>query len=180
MVFFLLLWRWGFWVWRGVVPDWQDMAKASSRDTVVPAKPVDFGCGARWGWNRLPWWNLSFSNTLCIRIRNYSAVQLSQSEMALLRWWQKGAFWYTKCVIRVMCFSFFWAFPVCCWKAAVASHSRAGNHLLMSNPWYWHWSAPDFAMQYHLLSGLAWSSLLLLYHAYNQLLKRKRRGTSGW
>lgn len=93
-----------------------DRTKASSTDTVVPAKPVDFRCGARWGWNSLLWWNLSFGNTFCICISNDSAVQLSQTgtyktEMALLRWWQKGAFWHTKCVIRVMCIFFLFNFP---------------------------------------------------------------------
>lgn len=92
------------------------LAKASSIGTVVPATPVDFGCGARWGWNQLHWWNLSFSNTLCIPIRNASEVQLSQlsaykSGMAFLTRLQKGAFWYTKHFVRVMSVFFLFHFP---------------------------------------------------------------------
>lgn len=151
MVFFLLLWLWGFWVWRGVVPDWQDMAKVSSTDTVVSAKPVNFGCGARWGWNRLHWWNLNFSNTLCIRIRMILQCSYLRQALTRLRWLCSGGgrrelFGTQNVLSEQSVFSFFLTFPVCCWKAAVASHSWAGNHLLMSNPWYWHWSGPYFAM----------------------------------
>lgn len=101
-------------VWSLIDGTW--LAKASSIDTVAPAKPVLFGCGARWGWSRFHWWNLSFSNILCIPIRSASAVQLSQpstykTEMALLRRLQKGTFWYTKCFVRVMSIFFLFNFP---------------------------------------------------------------------
>lgn len=80
-------------------------------------------------------------------------LQSSYLRQALtrLRWLCSGGgrreLFGTQNVLSEQCvFSFFLTFPVCCWKAAVASHSWAGNHLLMSNPWYWHWSGPYFAM----------------------------------
>lgn len=109
-------------------------------------------------------------------------LQCSYLRKALTKqrwWWQKGAFWYTKCVIRVMCIFFLLNFPSllldgCCYKSQLGRY-----HLLMSNPWYWHWSGRilqcDAISWVGLLGAPCCCYTMLLINSW-----RERRETSRW